>query len=72
MDPLITCFPSVTSVPGIPAGHICLLRGHSGYCKTTALIEAAVACQKAGVLPVFIVTEMKWNWGTRNPNGPST
>ena len=60
--PLSPAFQSVTSVPGIPAGHICLLRGHSDTGKTTALIEAAVACQKAGVLPVFIVTEMKWNW----------
>jgi len=49
-------------VPGIPAGHICLLRGHSDTGKTTALIEAAVSAQKVGVLPVFIVTEMKWNW----------
>ncbi len=26
------------------------------------MIEAAVSAQKMGVLPVFIVTEMKWNW----------
>ena len=60
--PLSSAFQSVTSVPGLPMGHICLLRGHSDTGKTTALIEAAVACQKSGVLPVFIVTEMKWNW----------
>ena len=60
--PLSPAFQSVTSVPGIPTGHICLLRGHSDTGKTTALIEAAIACQKSGVLPVFIVTEMKWNW----------
>jgi len=39
-----------------------LLRGHSDTGKTTAMLEAAVAAQKMGVLPVFIVTEMKWNW----------
>ena len=49
-------------MPGIPAGHIVLLRGHSDTGKTTALIEAAVNAQKAGVLPVFITTEMKWSW----------
>jgi hypothetical protein len=49
-------------VPGIPTGHIVLLRGHSDTGKTTALIEAAVNAQKAGILPVFIITEMKWNW----------
>ena len=60
--PLSDAFQEVTSVPGIPMGHVCLLRGHSDTGKTTALIEAAVSGQKAGVLPVFIITEMKWNW----------
>jgi hypothetical protein len=43
-------------------GHIVMLRGHSDTGKTTALLEAAVSAQKAGILPVFIITEMKWNW----------
>jgi RecA/RadA recombinase len=43
-------------------GHIVLLRGHSDTGKTTALLEAAVSAQKRGILPVFIITEMKWNW----------
>ena len=30
--------------------------------NTTALLEAAVNAQKMGILPVFIVTEMKWSW----------
>ena len=60
--PLSKAFQDVTSVPGIPQGHIVLLRGHSDTGKTTALIEAAVAAQKQKVLPVFIITEMKWNW----------
>jgi hypothetical protein len=60
--PLSSAFQDVTSVPGIPMGHIVLLRGHSDTGKTTAMIEAAVSAQKMNVLPVFIVTEMKWNW----------
>ena len=60
--PLSNAFQEVTSVPGIPTGHICLLRGHSDTGKTTALIEAAVSAQKTGILPVFIITEMKWTW----------
>jgi RecA/RadA recombinase len=60
--PLSPAFQEVTSVPGIPTGHIVLLRGHSDTGKTTALIEAAVNAQKSGILPVFIITEMKWNW----------
>ncbi len=43
-------------------GHITLLRGHSDTGKTTALLEAAIAAQKMGILPVFIITEMKWSW----------
>lgn len=60
--PLSSAFQDVTSLPGIPKGHITLLRGHSDTGKTTALIEAAVSAQKLGTLPVFIITEMKWNW----------
>tara|TARA_R110000851_G_scaffold204810_2_gene356681 strand:+ start:1372 stop:2448 length:1077 start_codon:yes stop_codon:yes gene_type:complete len=60
--PLSKAFQDVTSIPGIPTGHIVLLRGHSDSGKTTALLEAAVSAQKRGVLPVFIITEMKWNW----------
>ena len=60
--PLSPAFQEVTSVPGIPMGHIVLLRGHSDTGKTTAMIEAAVSAQKMKVLPVFIITEMKWNW----------
>jgi len=60
--PLSKAFQEVTSIPGIPMGHITMLRGHSDTGKSTALLEAAVSAQKAGVLPVFIITEMKWNW----------
>ena len=60
--PLSQAFQAVTSIPGIPMGHIVLLRGHSDTGKTTALLETAVSAQKRGVLPVFIITEMKWNW----------
>lgn len=49
-------------MPGIPTGHITLLRGHSDTGKTTALLEAAVSAQKLGILPVLIITEMKWSW----------
>lgn len=60
--PLSPAFQSCLSIPGIPIGHITLLRGHSDTGKTTALLEAAVSAQKMGILPVLIVTEMKWNW----------
>lgn len=60
--PMSKAFQEVTSIPGIPEGHITLLRGHSDTGKTTALLEAAVNAQKMGIMPVFIITEMKWSW----------
>ena len=60
--PLSPAFQKVAGVPGIPMGHISLLRGHSDTGKTTALLEAAVSAQNMGILPEFIITEMKWNW----------
>ena len=60
--PLSDAFQNVTSIPGIPMGHITLLRGHSDTGKSTAMLEAAVNAQKMGILPVFLITEMKWNW----------
>ncbi len=40
--PLSPAFQQVSSIPGIPMGHIVMLRGHSDTGKTTAMIEAAV------------------------------
>ena len=62
MDTFIPSMAEMVSLPGVPAGHITLLRGHSDTGKTTALLEVAVNAQKMGILPVFIVTEMKWSW----------
>lgn len=60
--PMSQAFKDSLQIPGIPIGHITLLRGHSDTGKTTALLEAAVSVQKMGILPVFIITEMKWSW----------
>lgn len=60
--PLSKAWQDVTSLPGIPQGHITVLRGWTDTGKTTALIEAAVSCQKIGVLPVLIITETKFSW----------
>jgi hypothetical protein len=60
--PISKAFQEALSIPGFPKGHITLLRGHSDTGKTTALLEGAVSAQKMGILPVFIITEMKWSW----------
>lgn len=46
-----------TGLPGIAKGYISLFRGFSNTGKSTALCEALVSAQKAGVLPVIIDTE---------------
>lgn len=60
--PASPALQQIISLPGIPEGHITLLRGHSDTGKTTALLEIAINAQKKGILPVFIITEMKWSW----------
>jgi hypothetical protein len=55
-------FIDATGLPGPAIGHINMFLGHSDTGKTTALVKAAVDAQKKGVLPVFIITEQKWNW----------
>ena len=53
--PLSQAFQDVTSIPGIPMGHIVLLRGHSDTGKTTAMIEAAVSAQKRKILQYLLL-----------------
>jgi hypothetical protein len=60
--PVSEALQDILSLPGIPHGHITLIRGHSDTGKTTNLLELAVSAQKKGIMPVLIITEMKWNW----------
>jgi hypothetical protein len=60
--PVSEAIRDVLSIRGIPHGHITLLRGHSDTGKSTLMIDIAKNCQKMNILPVFIITEMKWNW----------
>jgi hypothetical protein len=55
-------FLDATGIPGPAVGHLNMFLGHSDTGKTTALVKAAVDAQKKGILPVFIITEQKWNW----------
>lgn len=60
--PLSKAFQDALSLPGLPHGHIIMLRGHSDTGKSTAMLEAAISVQKMGKLPVLIITEMKFSW----------
>jgi hypothetical protein len=60
--PFSSALHDALSIPGVPLGHVFVARGGSDTGKTTLLIEAAVEAQKQGILPVFIITEMKWDF----------
>lgn len=60
--PLSKAWQEATGLPGIPVGHISILRGHSDTGKTTTLLECAASCQKMNILPVLIITEVKFDW----------
>jgi len=55
-------FLDATGLPGPSMGHINMFLGHSDTGKTTALVKSAVDAQKKGILPVFVITEQKWDF----------
>lgn len=64
-DVFLNCgqaFLEASGLPGPAMGHINMLLGHTNTGKTTAMIASAIAAQKAGYLPVFLVTEKKWSF----------
>jgi len=60
--PFSPALQETLSIPGIPMGHVAMVRGKSNTGKSTTSIEIAVNAQKMGVLPVLIITEMKHDW----------
>jgi len=60
--PFSPALQEALSIPGIPLGHVSMVRGKSNTGKSTTTIEVAVNAQKMGVLPVLIITEMKHDW----------
>lgn len=60
--PVSESIQQALSIPGIPMGHITLLRGHTDTGKTSLIAEIATSAQKMNVLPIFIITEMKFDW----------
>jgi hypothetical protein len=60
--PFSKALQDALSIPGVPLGHITMVRGRSNTGKSTTSIEVVVEAQKKGILPVLIVTEMKHDW----------
>ncbi len=59
--PLSDAFNEVIGLPGIPKGHISLCRGKSDTGKSTIYNELVISAQRSGILPILIITEMKFS-----------
>lgn len=57
-----SAFREATGLPGPALGHITMFLGHSDTGKTTAMLAAAADALKKGILPVFIITEQKFDF----------
>ena len=57
-----TSFCDATGLPGIPANEMVNIIGHTDTGKSCLLNELAYSAQQCGVLPVFIITELKFSW----------
>lgn len=59
-----SAFCKATGLPGIPANEMMNIIGHTDSGKSTLLYEIAYSCQQSPekVLPVFIITELKFAW----------
>ena len=55
-------FCEAICLPGLPMGNITHIYGKPNTGKTTALMEAIVACQKQGIVPIVILTEHKFDF----------
>jgi len=55
-------FLNACGLPGPSINGVTTFLGHSNTSKTTAMIIAASNAQKKGILPVFVITEKKWQW----------
>ncbi len=62
-------FLDATGLPGPAMGHINMFLGHSDTGKTTALLAAAADAIKKGILPIFIITEQKFDFDHANIMG---
>ena len=60
--PLSDAFNKAIGLPGIPKGHISLVRGKSDSGKSTAFNEAVTSAQRLGDLPILLISEMKFSW----------
>jgi len=57
-----TAFYDATGLPGIPANEMVNIIGHTNTGKSCLLNEIAYSAQQEGIIPVFVITELKFSW----------
>jgi hypothetical protein len=57
-----TAFCDATGLGGLPANELVNIIGHTNTGKSCLLNEIAYSAQQEGVLPVLIITELKFSW----------
>jgi recA bacterial DNA recombination protein len=57
-----SAFCKATGLPGMPANDVVNIIGHTDSGKSSLLLEIAYSSQKNNILPVFIITELKFAW----------
>jgi hypothetical protein len=60
--PMPEVFTDAIKIPGLPIGNITHVYGKPDTGKTTLLMEAIAGCQEAGILPILILTEHKFDF----------
>jgi len=61
--PLSRAYQDTTQLPGIPMYGVTMVYGHPDSGKSTLALEAAKGAIDNDILPIFINTEKKFNWG---------
>tara|TARA_Y100000389_G_C17467694_1_gene527139 strand:- start:4295 stop:5266 length:972 start_codon:yes stop_codon:yes gene_type:complete len=61
--PLGRAYQDTTQLPGIPMYGVTMVYGHPDSGKSTLALEAAKGAIDNDILPIFINTEKKFNWG---------
>jgi len=61
--PLSRAYQDTTQLPGIPMYGVTMVYGHPDSGKSTLALEAARGAIDNDILPIFINTEKKFNWG---------
>jgi RecA/RadA recombinase len=61
--PLSRAYQDTTQLPGIPMYGVTMVYGHPDSGKSTLALEATRGAISCDILPIFINTEKKFNWG---------